>query len=436
MIETADNSSAVFFIKRNPYHCVTKFIVVVFRKFLFLAVLLMPGIVWAQTGLSGLVLDADNKQVIASANVYLSNSSVGTITNEKGEFNIHNFPSGRYDLVISCIGYTTQVITASSAQLPPLLTVLLTPNVKELQEVIVEPFDKNGWEKWGSFFIENFIGTSAFASDCKLLNKDVVKFRHNKKNNTLKAIGTEQLVIENRALGYILKYDLIRFEFDFNSRIFVYEGHPLFEEIETKRTGLQKRWLANREDAYYGSLMHFMRSLYRNKLIEEHFEVRKLIKIPETEKKRIKAIYQARIQYAKGSAGDVMSGLPADTVAYYTKVMRQPESMNILIDKLLTGDSIAYAIDSTTVGLDFTDYLQIIYPPKKTPIEYERTLRRGVLSTAIGSEIFRTNNNPIAVFANGSYFEGTELITSGYWAWSEKMAAMLPNDYWPPPKKK
>jgi hypothetical protein len=182
--------------------------------------------------------------------------------------------------------------------------------------------------------------------------------------------------------------------------------------------------------------MHFMRSLYRNKLIEQHFEVRKLIKIPETEKKRVKAIYQARMQYSTGGSGNAMSDLPADTVAYYNKVMRQPESMNVLIDKLLPGDSIAYAIDSTTVGLDFTDYLQIIYPPKKTPIEYERTLRRGVLSTAIGSEIFRTNNNPIAVFANGSYFEGTELITSGYWAWSEKMAAMLPNDYWPPPKKK
>ena len=189
----------------------------------------------------------------------------------KGKFTIHNFPAGRYELVVSCIGYTTEVITISSAQLPPSLTVLLKPNVKELQEVIVEPYDKNGWEKWGSFFIENFIGTSAFASDCKLLNKDVVKFRFNKKNNSLKAMSSEQLVIENKALGYLLKYDLIRFEFDFNTRMFIYQGYPLFEEMDTKRKGLQKRWLANREDAYYGSLMHFMRSLYRNKLIEQHF---------------------------------------------------------------------------------------------------------------------------------------------------------------------
>ena len=130
-----------------------------------------------------------------------------------------------------------------------------------------------------------------------------------------------------------------------------------------------------------------------------------------------------------------MSDLPQDTVAYYNKVMRQPESMNVLIDKLLPGDSIAYALDSTTVGMDFTDYLQVIYLLKKTPPEYEKTLHRGTLSAAINSELFRTTNNPIAVFANGSYFEGTELITLGYWAWSEKIAALLPSDYWPPPKK-
>lgn len=406
--------------------------------------ILIGSLLWsltgfAQTDLGGKVLAADNKVPVASANVYISNSSIGTVTDEKGQFVIRNFPAGRYDLVVSCIGYETQVITLSSAQLPPVLTILLKPKINELQEVIVEPYEKNGWEKWGSFFMENFIGTSAFSRDCKLLNKDVIKFRFSKKNNTLKAIANDRLVIENRALGYVLKYDLTRFEYDFGTRIFLYQGYPLFEEMETKRKGLQKRYAENREDAYYGSVMHFMRSLFRNKLVEQDFEVRKLIKLPDAEKKRVRALYRAQAVNAAIN-GTLMvdgqlPGLRRDSAAYYRKVMNEPESMNILINTILPGDSIAYALDSATVGLEFNDFLQVVYTKKKTPPEYQKMLPRGVTSILLTSELFRTTANPIMVLASGNYFEGTDLITSGYWAWSEKIANLLPNEYWPSPKK-
>jgi hypothetical protein len=406
---------------------------------LLIGFFLISWVGYAQTDLAGKVLAADNKVPVASANVYISNSSVGTVTDEKGQFIIRNFPPGRYDLVVSCIGYETQVITLSSSQLPPVLTILLKPKINELQEVIVEPYEKNGWEKWGSFFMENFIGTSAFSRDCKLLNKDVIKFRFSKKSNTLKAIANDRLVIENRALGYVLKYDLTRFEYDFGTRIFLYQGYPLFEEMETKRKGLQKRWMENREDAYYGSVMHFMRSLFRNKLVEQDFEVRKLIKLPDAEKKRVRALYRAQAVNAAIN-GTVMidgqlPGLRRDSAAYYRKVMNEPESMNVLINTILTGDSIAYALDSATVGLEFNDYLQVVYTKKKTPPEYQKMLPRGVTSILLTSELFRTSSNPIMVLASGNYFEGTDLITSGYWAWSEKIANLLPNEYWPSPKK-
>jgi len=406
---------------------------------LLIGFLLTSYVCFAQIDLGGRVLSADNKVPVASANVYISNSSIGTVTDEKGQFVIKNFPTGRYDLVISCIGYETQVVTLSSAQLPPVLTILLKPKVNELQEVIVEPYEKNGWERWGSFFMENFIGTSAFSRDCKLLNKEVIKFRFSKKNNTLKAIANDRLVIENRALGYVLKYDMTRFEYDFGTRIFLYQGYPLFEEMETKRKGLQKRWAENREDAYYGSVMHFMRSLFRNKLIEQDFEVRKLIKLPDAEKKRVRALYRAQAVNAAIN-GTLMvdgqlPGLRRDSAAYYRKVMNEPESMNVLINTVLTGDSIAYALDSATVGLEFNDYLQVVYTKKKTPPEYQKMLPRGVTSILLTSELFRTSANPIMVLASGNYFEGTDLITSGYWAWSEKIANLLPNEYWPSSKK-
>lgn len=396
----------------------------------------------AQLVLGGRVVGSDTKQPVASANVYLANSSVGTVTDEKGNFSIRHFPSGRYDLVVSCIGYVTRVISISSAQLPSSFVVALQPNVTELQEVIVEPCEKNGWEKWGTFFLENFIGSSSFAADCKLLNKEMVKFRYSKKKNTLRVIANDRLVIENKALGYVLKYDLTHFEYNFGTRILIYQGYPLFEEMETQRSSLQKRWIHNREDAYYGSVMHFMRSLYRNKLMEEHFEVRRLIKITDQEKKRVRELYRAQVvnNAIEGNgitinSDGTTSGMRRDSAAYYRKVMNEPESLNILIDKVLSGDSIAYALDSATVGFEFPGYLQVVYALKQTPSEYKKYLPRGVERMPLTSELFRTSNHVVTVLANGSYFEPMDLITSGYWGWSEKMASMLPSDYWPAPKK-
>jgi hypothetical protein len=404
--------------------------------------LISCGQLSAQLSLKGRIVTSDDGKPVASANIFLANTSVGTTSDEKGEFVIERFPGGRYELVVSFVGYESYVISVQSNRLPAYLEIKLKPKVNELKEVVLEPYEKNGWERWGSFFMENFIGTSSFADDCKLLNKEVIKFRYSKKNNTLQAFADDRLVIENKALGYLLKYDLITFDFDFNTHRFLYQGYPLFEEMETMRDGVRKRWLRNREGAYYGSMMHFMRSLYRNKLIEQKFEVRKLIKLPTEEQNRVKTAYiKSHVPITMNgnmviAIDDNKSGLHPDTLAYYRKVMKDPEAFSILINQVLPGDSIAYAIDSLVAGLDFSDNLQVVYPPKKAPVEYGRGARRALFGQPVTSELFRVTKEPIAVLANGNFFEGTNLISSGYWAWSEKIAALLPTDYWPPLQKK
>ena len=394
----------------------------------------------AQNTLKGKVLAADTKQPIHLANIFLSNTSIGTVTNAEGLFTLDHFPPGRYDVVVSCIGYESYVATIQYAQLPLTIEVNLKPRINILDEVIVEPYEKNGWEKYGQFFMDNFIGTSALAKDCKLKNPQTVRFRYNKKENILRAFADEPIILENKALGYILKYDLKSFEYNYSTRIIYYQGYPLFEEMETGRKRLEKRWEEKRADAYYGSLMHFMRSLFRNKLIEEGFEVRKLIKISEEEKKRVRTLFNKRAY--SNSMGrivvndSILGASNMDSAQYYRKVMNQPEKMNVLINKILPGDSIAFAIDSFTAGLFFEDYLQVIYLYKQMPDEYVQANRLSVQpKMAVVSEVFLPRKKTVAVLANGSYYEGVDFISSGYWGWWEKLAAMLPYDYKPPPRK-
>lgn len=357
-------------------------------------------IVCAQTTLSGKIVMAGTNMPIASASVFLSNTSVGTISKEDGSFIIEKFPAGRYDLVVTILGYETYITELNSLKLPDDFLITLQPKSKELAEVVVRNYDKNGWDKWGDFFMEMLIGKTPNALNCKLLNKEAVMFQFSKKENILRAYASEPLLIRNDALGYNLSYELKEFEHNYKTRIFFYQGYPLFIEMEPKNNRQQNKWLLNRAQTHEGSLMHFMRSLFKNRLIEEGFEMRRIIREKKTDS-RIK-----------------VNGI------------NPTREVDILVDVPLTGDSIAFGIDSTTAGLQFSDYLQVVYKHKEMPSMYVREHRDVSIGQPITARLFMPDSKKvISVLANGSYFFGKDVLTVEYWAWSEKLSNLLPLDY-------
>ncbi|RYY91564.1 MAG: carboxypeptidase-like regulatory domain-containing protein, partial [Chitinophagaceae bacterium] len=234
-------------------------------RLLLLCFLFLSGTLTAQKTLHGLVLDATSGQPLAGASVFLSNTSIGTVANGRGEFEL-TFPSGKYDLVISAVDYETYSNTLSSTDLPERLTVRLKPKSRELAGIVVQPFEKDGWKTWGKFFLENFMGISKEAEHTVIRNKETLRFRRDHKTNELVVIAREPLIIENNALGYRIRYQLEEFNYNFSSRFVTFYGFPLYEEM--KGGAVRKRkWAEARREVYYGSLMHFMRALYRNRLV-------------------------------------------------------------------------------------------------------------------------------------------------------------------------
>ena len=66
-----------------------------------------------------------------------------------------------------------------------------------------------------------------------------------------------------------------------------------------------------------------MRSVYRNKIIEEGFEVRSLQKTPNTEKQRVKRSYSGNMHKTKSADGTVIiTSINKDTAEYYDKILR------------------------------------------------------------------------------------------------------------------
>ncbi|HEU4470258.1 MAG TPA: carboxypeptidase-like regulatory domain-containing protein [Flavisolibacter sp.] len=386
--------------------------------------LMLSGFVLAKQSVSGTVTDMESGKAIVSASIFLNNTSIGTKTDNGGKFQLYA-PQGRFELIVSCIGYETHSQLVGAAD-TGLLTIRLKPKAAELETVVIEPFEKNGWEKWGSFFLESFIGTSAQAGDCRLKNPQVLRFRNRKSEKELTAHALEPLIVENKALGYTIHYQLESFSYNFKTRYLSYTGYPFFIPMKGN-VAKEKRWKEKREEVYRGSLMHFMRTIYRNTLAAEGFEVRRLKKVDNEEKQRVKAAYAKNIKAQFMEGKQVMASVNKDTADYYDKILRQRDQNDIIGKDILPGDSIAYAEDSTTVGLDFPDYVLVIYKHAATPREY-RTLYPES-STAQMSQLNLLNFRPVFVEASGSYYSPTDLIILGYWSWSEKMATMLPFDY-------
>jgi len=406
---------------------------------IFLTSILLLGLLCAnaQYTISGKIISADTKQPIPSASVFFSNTSKGNATNNEGEFILDNINAGKIELVVSCVGYETYVLQTQPEKITAPLRIELQIKVKPLEEVVLGSYLKEGWLTWGKFFIENFIGSTTYAEDCKIKNPEVIQFRNYKKEGILKAFSDETLEIENKSLGYIIHYKLEQFECNFISKTVAYQGYPLFENMQTKRSGLKRRWQANREKVYHGSQMHFMRSLFRNKIIEEGFEIRRLVKIPNLEKQRVKTkLYPGGLIITYNTNDFLLHTIYEDSIAHFDSILRQTDIIDFVYPTLLTGNSIAYFLDTVTAGMRFSDYLQITYTKTIEDYDYFKKydLERSLWPGPPVSFITLINNNPIEILSNGAIFEALDLLNLGYWSWSEKMATSLPFDYWPDSK--
>jgi hypothetical protein len=376
----------------------------------------------------GFVTDQEGRSV-AGASVYLSHTSKGVTTSVSGEFILQDLPEGKYDLVVSAIGYETKVVAISSESFPGKLAISLSRRVTELAEVVIEASDKNGWRKFGRYFKDNFIGTTRNARYCKIINPEVIRFRFSEKNNRLTAKADEPIIIENKVLGYRISFQLIEFAADYNDGTVAYYGHPFFSELQTDA---KKREvvLANRRDAYYGSLMHFMRAVYDDKLADENFNVKATVAKPNAEKERVKALLKdtagnsgPRYNITELSFGTVHVAsdegkvVSNDSLRYYKKVIKQRDTVTQKVSLESLNEMIT-KIGAYSKFLFFDNTMEVMYTGNSN-----RRIAR--------SEIMLDTPQEIEILRNGSYFSPNELITFKYWSTQEKICNMLPSDYYP-----
>ncbi|MEX1276153.1 MAG: carboxypeptidase-like regulatory domain-containing protein [Bacteroidota bacterium] len=220
--------------------------------------------------LSGRVLDDSTGFPVSNVNVFLSGTSLGTTTDEKGEFVLRGIPPGTYELVTSIVGYLVDVrpVRVSGAADGPEDT-RLKPMVYDLPMVEISAPDPGEWRENLKTFTELLLGYSANASSCTILNPHGIDFFVDPKTGAFTAKADQPLIIENRALGYRIEYVLRQFEL--KGAILKYTGHSKFVDLEASDEEQLRRWKQNRWKSYRGSMQHLLASMAQRTLRREGF---------------------------------------------------------------------------------------------------------------------------------------------------------------------
>jgi hypothetical protein len=345
--------------------------------------LLACAFVFAQSTVTGKITDAETKLPLEGASVFAQNTTKGTITDKDGNFRLH-LDKGGYELIVSFTGYVSRTINFE-ATADREFNLELQKADNSLSEVVIKSSNEvpDGWEKYGKFFLDHFIGTTPCADSCTLLNPQALKFFYYKRTDRLKVLATEPLQIQNRSLGYNLRYELDSFVHHFQSDMNSYRGLCLYTPMEGSEQENQL-WKENREKVYYGSRLHFLRSYYDSTLKQDGFTVDLLASASATKFNRLINPYDTSYYYYNDSTQDAELWFPVKASITYTK--KAPEK----------------------------EYLQQYKLPLdvRTQISYV-DLRDGII-----------------IKPNGYFLDQKSWINQGYWSW-KNVADQLPYDYEP-----
>jgi len=353
------------------------------KPILFILLSLVSLYSLAQFNIDGKVVDADTREPLTGASVFAQNTTRGTITDKDGLFHLY-LDKGGYELIISFTGYTSQTITIQKAPDSTMIIEMKKADNSMSEVVVKSSYEvENGWELYGDFFMKHFIGSTPFSDSCSLENPDALRFLYYKRNDRLKVLASEPLIISNRALGYNLRYELDSFVYFFKNDLNSYRGSCLYSQMDG--TPEEKAiWKTNRENAYFGSRLHFLRAYFDSTLKQEGFTVDVQSKNTPGKFARLVNPYDTAYYFYNDTTNEAELWFPVKASITFNK--KAPDPSYLAQYKLPL---------NVNVQISYIDLL-----------------------------------DGIVIQPNGYFFSQRSWINQGYWSW-KNLADQLPYDYEP-----
>jgi len=348
----------------------------------------------------GRVTDGETQLPLKGASVYINNTTIGSVTDDKGDFELGPFQPGRYEVVASYVGYDALLYSAEIKTSGLRITFKLEKKEEVLREVLVLSSELR--KHYLDIFKKYVIGLSVAADHCQVKNIEEVQFASGDTKDEIQAYTEKALQIENPELGYTIHFDLIVFYYNKVTSAAYFYGYTRFVDWG-KDEKTKKKWLRKRKQAYEGSTVHFFRSLVNKQLVKEGFTAYQLI---NTQKEKKDSINIKAISPKNNSGMQITSKAIEDSM-----IRSYPDSV--------------YRIYELKVG----DGWRVFYE-KNTNLKLEIIRKTMVSGQPLSGTVsgLRLREVPVLINERGIILTPIRLFYDGIWGY-ERLANMLPEDY-------
>jgi CarboxypepD_reg-like domain len=232
---------------------------------------ILPFFVFTQN-IKGKIFNQNNEPMIG-VSVYLDGTTLGTFTDENGNFILESSKKFNTILVAKYLGYNQLVVEKPYEK--DFLNLTMQPKPNEIEPVLIKKAEFTR-EEMLKLFREQFLGTTKEGKKCKILNEADLDFEYDLKNRIFYATSDAPIIVINELLGYRLEFTLYQFYANFNLKSIKSKdvvGTLFLGTTQFTETKSDEKTIKNRDKAYYGSSVHFFNTIINNSWSKKGFHL-------------------------------------------------------------------------------------------------------------------------------------------------------------------
>lgn len=199
-----------------------------------------------QSYIRGRVTDSESQQPLKGASVYINNTTIGTVTNDNGEFEMGPFQPGRYEVIASYVGYDPLLYSAEIKTTGIRIIFKIEKKEQVMREVLVLSNELR--KRYLEIFKRYVLGVSTAAERCEIKNIEEVQFTSGQSKDEIQAYTEKELIIENPELGYTLHFHLLNFSYNKTTSGSYFFGYTRFVDW-AKDANAKRKWIRKRKQA-------------------------------------------------------------------------------------------------------------------------------------------------------------------------------------------
>ena len=200
----------------------------------------------AQQLVAGRITDATDGMPVASAAIFIAHSSIGTTSDESGNYSLRVPGRGSFEIAVSHVGYQSVFHKIDTPQSFHQYDVAL--EVSEMQEVIISA-PKTYRPSDVDLFWLKILGEKPSKRGLEVIHPEKVYF-YLTQDNVLKVSCREPIDIVNHEMGYYIRYVLQSFEHDYRNGETTFYGMPYFAELSPQNNRQKNSWEKKRQKVY------------------------------------------------------------------------------------------------------------------------------------------------------------------------------------------